>query len=780
MAINDRAINVILRFLTDEGSKKQAQQAVQELEAGVKSIGTQAAAASQQTAAVGQDLVGVGRDILDTSRLMGKSAEEFVNSQTAALTFAGMTKDEMWQAVDAAKEADSATGKMSDNIEQATFGMTEFRRELRGITAGFILLRAGRQLRQIGAAAFGPIGAFTGFAGPGTQAAAQWQAAMGDLQQSAVRVGRVMTREVLPVIRAVADLSETVADLIEQHPLIARASIGLAGGTAAVGVLLQAAGQIAIGAFTIKTILATIGGATGAGAAGGAAGGPLSGIGGAIGGAGARLAGGAAGLLTSGVGAGLLGLPVGVGIYNLIAKAADLESAGTIAGQTLTVLAFKAGELFGPDKAAEWGRSIGVLTGAIDDLSQASEGAGTVFSAEATQAFIDFRKEAEDAEEEYAKQRAEVIDEYGKERVRLERQYEERRADLIRSFERTQSQATEDFRTSAARDAREFARNESQAEEDYYTRRRELARDFRIDVQRAEEDHQREMRRMREEHEARLEDLVDARDALGIEREQRDYERRRREAEEEYQVEAARRSEDFARRIADLERHFAEERARRQAEFARRQAEAEREFALEQQRARQEFELELKRLEEEHESETELLDEQHERKLREMQEQYNKERIERREAFADQLRDLNEFGARERELRNAYYAAMEADLRNWVNRWAGVVGSSQPGFPGRQSGGYVGDGIYRMHPNEYVLNANTTEMLERIVGGRLTQTRIMAAVAGRGLAMGGRTNIHVHQNNWKFEGNMSAEVRREMRRMAREAASDGIMQVLER
>ena len=110
-----------------------------------------------------------------------------------------------------------------------------------------------------------------------------------------------------------------------------------------------------------------------------------------------------------------------------------------------------------------------------------------------------------------------------------------------------------------------------------------------------------------------------------------------------------------------------------------------------------------------------------------MQQQYYQERVERRYAFLDQLRDLQDTLLHERELRLQYYQAMEADLLAFLQRYQGDLGSNQPDYPTRQAGGYTGDGLYRLHKGEYVLNPSTTQMLERMMGGRLTQAGILGA-----------------------------------------------------
>jgi len=54
-------------------------------------------------------------------------------------------------------------------------------------------------------------------------------------------------------------------------------------------------------------------------------------------------------------------------------------------------------------------------------------------------------------------------------------------------------------------------------------------------------------------------------------------------------------------------------------------------------------------------------------------------------------------------------------------------------LPGRASGGYAGAGLYKLGENrqrEFVMNGNTTKAAESIIGGGLTQERLLASLSG--------------------------------------------------
>jgi hypothetical protein len=74
-----------------------------------------------------------------------------------------------------------------------------------------------------------------------------------------------------------------------------------------------------------------------------------------------------------------------------------------------------------------------------------------------------------------------------------------------------------------------------------------------------------------------------------------------------------------------------------------------------------------------------------------------------------------------------------ATLQSGFGAWLDSIGKWFGG--GKASGGYVTNRIYRMHPNEFVMNAHTTRNAERALGGGLTQsnlTRMLSYFGGDG------------------------------------------------
>lgn len=94
-------------------------------------------------------------------------------------------------------------------------------------------------------------------------------------------------------------------------------------------------------------------------------------------------------------------------------------------------------------------------------------------------------------------------------------------------------------------------------------------------------------------------------------------------------------------------------------------------------------------------------------------------------------------------------------------------------IPGMATGGMVGGGIVRVGEKgrEFILSHNTTRAAEKMIGGTLTQQRFLQALSGRA----GGTQVH---QNMRFSGDISLSDKRQIQRMAKEAAISGIATAL--
>jgi hypothetical protein len=212
-----------------------------------------------------------------------------------------------------------------------------------------------------------------------------------------------------------------------------------------------------------------------------------------------------------------------------------------------------------------------------------------------------------------------------------------------------------------------------QAEEQYEQERATIIRDAGIEIQRIEQDSQRRIAQLRREFENRTRDAVRNRDALGVLQARRDFDEKVQSERETTNQEIKRRREDIAMRLADLQRSYVAERKQRSEAMQK---------ALDDQAAKEKAELDTAR-------------------------QYYQAQLETARLYQKQILD---------EL-DAYWKAQLQILRN--NTFTDKSGSKS-----RASGGYVDAGMYKMHDNEFVLNAATTRAAESALGGRLTQENV--------------------------------------------------------
>jgi len=589
----------------------------------------------------------------------------------------------------------------------------------------------------------------------GDETANKWIAATKRVKNAQLNLGEASAQVLLPVYEQLANLAEKGAAFAREHPELIKAGINVAAIGATVGALglavskgirlyadLKFIGAMATyAAKTDELVAAVVAWNTGAAVSNTG--------GGAVAGGALAKAGGVATIAT---------LAVGELVLATTATNALLDAVGAPRLQEMfkaqadflkgipDVLSGKtnlndlAAQVVGLAQASADARNkVGELGGGLRDFQNEAD------LAQATEAFISYRQQEAQAEQQYSQQRASLVQQGLEQINQLESNYVKQRGQLIAQYEQSSASALSSFNFQQAQAAAQFAQQEAQAEQQYYENRKKAQEDYQKQTERAAKDHQRALRKLQEEHDDRVRDLVASRDALGLSREKRDFTRRKRDLEEGYTEEKKRRQEDQRDKLREMDEQFAREREKRQADFEFRQQQAAEQFAFQQAQAKAQFEERLKQLDEQHKEEISKARQQNAEKLRELELAYRQEQITRRNAFNDILRDLNASLLNEEELRNSYYARMQADLMNFLQ--AATVNGAGSNLPGYQHGGYTPDNVraIRTHPGEYVLDPQSTRSLEKMIGGRLTREGINAFAQGGG----GSTTV-----NMQFPGGL--------------------------
>ena len=297
------------------------------------------------------------------------------------------------------------------------------------------------------------------------------------------------------------------------------------------------------------------------------------------------------------------------------------------------------------------------------------------------------------------------------------------------SYEANSLQMQNDYNAASSDLYSKYKTNDARAEADYYQARLDAAATYGTEVLRAEQDHQISMRRLYEDHASTMQDLTASRDGLGMIREMRKYEKERNRAEEDYNIAASRRNQDYGRQMSDMAAAYKKQRDQRL----------------------EDYELAAK----------DLADQ-------------NKKK---QAALAESLKTENDiiekaFGARQAALgiiitdAGTAALAMITAYRSQLNAflkatYASMMGGNYYGSKNniRDSGGYMYPGMYQnaSGANEWALDPRTTKYAESIVGGRLTQQNLIAAMmSGRG-GGGGNSRTFNDQRTQNVSGLSSAD-----------------------
>ena len=637
-----------------------------------------------------------------------------------------------------------------------------------------------------------------------TKTTEEWKAAMGYVSHNTERVGKVLAEVALPFLKDAARVTGQIAEFIEQHPGLIKAAIGFGSAAAAIGAIgsvtlraisafakvgalisgaqltaakvmdrasnkmLLASGQLSKGGPLSKLLgklLTTLGVG---GAAGGAAGGGL-----AVGGVSIGAIAAAVLPVIAAVGAGAI---LGAFGADKIAQATGQQRVGvTLSGIGYRLQKF-AGKVSGMSEqeaeasaqkfALYVGKTLGVVeegTGLWDQLKQAITGANDElekYTAEQNKAasvdvLVGLQQQLNELDRDYAEKRAEVLQDA---------------ASKIQASTERYLAALEQIRTNLAlrleQLAADFEQANQRAQENYEQNREQIIRDQEERIRQIRKDAAEQLEELEYQHGLRMQDLAAARDALGIvkERERYRHEKKRLDEQTKDQIDEVRRQ--AAIRLKELERQFLIEQQRRREDYERQVAEAR------AQAARQEEELKAQ-----HEAELAEIQKAKEEQLEDLKRAHLRERREKIQAAYDQLKDLGDALAAERLLRYQYSEAILTDTSAFVERMREYFSSlydqfnepppSESGTPTRQAGGYsAGDRLHRLHEGEYVLNRETTQAAERLVGGKLSQGTILD------LLKGGKSIVY--QDNRRISAELSPRQIKEIADMTIDALSGAL------
>ena len=571
----------------------------------------------------------------------------------------------------------------------------------------------------------------------------RWLVSQKEIEKSQERIARVAAQTVLPVYRALSQLTGRIAGFIEQNPQAVQIAFGAGVAVSVIGLLGIAVSKgiklVADGLYVTATLNQLAAAKIMDGAANKQLAASSLGKGGlgavknlAVGGTTVGSIASIAATTTAVIGAIVGGAAIGGLVNDILAK--NNVPGFTRTNQFATGAAYSVGKnVFGKlsgESDAEVERKslvfagiIGKLTGAIDEGSPLWE--------KATSNVKKMNDELKDGvagsanEEQIVKayetmleREKKITEDAEKERVKIVEQYEKSVVDATRSHQQRLSEISRNASSQINSALSQNALTERRALEDYSNQRAEIARSGGEEIVRIEQDLQENLRKLQLEHDDRIDSLIRSRDALGYVKEQRDFSRKQLEEERGANLEIRRRRQETARRLQELQLEFNVQRERRAADLASRLEDIRANAAEQRKIENENYQDQLKKL-----REAKAL------QLRELEIQKQEELKRNRASFIQLVRDLDASLLGERQLRIKRYNEMLEDVDKFLSDYKSKIGQLEANVPGRSEGGYASGLINTGEKGyEYVLNNKTTKIAENIFGGSISQESIIAAL----------------------------------------------------
>jgi len=631
----------------------------------------------------------------------------------------------------------------------------------------------------------------------------KWLNSQERIQRSYQRIGRTAMNVFLPVLEDVAALAEKGSKFVERHPDLVRAALNtgmIVATVGAVGMLVSKgvrffadvtliAAQVKYAASTFmfkqsvdKFLLATtsqklpMGGtdwrswgnvfkAGGAGAGGAAAGGSVTAIAGTVAAVLAVIAAGAI---------------IGTIVYDLLAKKFNLTRVNQFAtvganfgGQAVG----KVAQAFGmsPEEAQRktdvFTKLVGVWTGAmegtkptlseliknilglnesLDDLSVNADAAQK--DLEGARIIANLERENIEARHEYNVARNKV-------EVEANKSLREAASDLAK----TKARINASLSTTLSKLSADFAKSNLDAYQSYQQESAKITSDGKEEILRIEKDKQEQLLKLSEDFAEEKDQLTRDRDALGLVKAQREYEKNKQEIEANADEQAKERRKETQKQLTELRQQYQRERAERFAKYKQDIADAKAQAAQERASAQEQYAQRIAQINQAKQQE-----------LAELLRAYNEERKRRILAAYDQIKDLGGALNAERLMRNRYYGYILADTNAFMTQYnatlkaMGTKTATSTAFSGtsvqggtavkgtRHSGGSVDDGLYLLKRGEYVLSPSTVQTAQGLIGSQFSQQALLSS-----LAIGKRNSMTINDQR-RFDSRVSPQERREI------------------
>ena len=721
---NENSLDILVRFMLDEAANARVKAGVSSINDELKKIG---ASVSKETE---KGFDGLDKKIKETE-------------QAAKRTYATLLAE--------AKALSAEANVITNNLKQAQI------QALRGVAGqieGVSKLALGTGAALVGGI-LGFANKYVNSAKEATDTTIAWKAAQEDLNKAGNRFGAVLAQEALPLLKQAAALAGQVADFVETHPDAIRAALntgkilialGAIGTLAAKGIKLVAdvqylatiPAQLAAAKLqdlaADKQLLAAKSRLTDIGAAAGlktAA--PVAGVGGLA-------AGGLVITAAVGTAAAVLGALIGDAVTDAVTgRDTSFNDYVTTFKQTLAIEAKLLTELVaGQDAGNAAFKAVAVLLG-LRSAPSVPSGGGEDNKDDGFRGVLK-------AYEKYKAQDLKLVEEHYKEREKVLSAALEAEKKSNTAFSKAIGQANRVEQKNLTDARKQYNDADAKAEATYRSERARIIRDGGQEIQQIESDLQERLRKLRLESGEREEELIASRDALGLAKERRALINSENEENRSANNEVKQRRADIAQQLEDASAAYMQERHARFEDYQAKLLEI-----------KENAEAQRSELRAQHRAELQEIQSQKNARLRELNDALNEERKRRYQGLLTELRDTDTGLILEKNLRKKYQDIMIGDLDRFLAAYRSKSGGVLK-IPGLAEGGYTSGLVMSGERGvEWMASHSTTRAAEQIVGGRLTQENVLAAMMGRG---GGVT----WNDNRSFSGEYTNAIRNANRR----------------
>jgi hypothetical protein len=560
-----------------------------------------------------------------------------------------------------------------------------------------------------------------------------WLADTDKIKQSTIDIGRVVTEGLLPGYNEVAKLVQQFSAFAQANPGLINAAVTVGGALVAIG----AGGKIAVDvgrAITDIQLLVNGGMLAAAKIQAGAAttmlaaaniqaGGDVAAVGGdvAVGVGGTA---GVAGLAAAGTAAILPIAAVASGVVVLANAAKQVDAHSSIFANIdnwVNSIIDPSHAKYGPGVA----QAAQVVTGA-------PMSAGDVTTGESEE--LAHMQKLTDIQATYDKGMESEAASYSKQEIDAQLAYNKQQEIELRDHNEQEAQTLQDFQDSQATATRDYMEQEKQAIQDYDQQQADANRNFQESELQAQESYQNEMADLDQSHKDKLQSLSQSHDWLGMAQENKSYDEQKSQKERDYAEADAQRRSQFAQSQADAQRNFEQSREQAADAFKQQQSDAQNNYDKAK-KARDAAWAQQKTDEaNNYQDEKDTLAANHIANMATLAQNLKDQDKVESDAFTTQMNTLTNVITAAETAANAAFKSYLASMGYTFDK------NGVPIAPTHDSGGYFAPGMARnaSGANEWVLAPDTVKYAESIVGGRLTQQNLIAAmISGRGGAAGG-------------------------------------------